>query len=65
MATGLFVACDGNVVVEFGNRKISIPPAQYKANGYRPPFERLAKEQEPGPALDAASVLKFRARRMN
>jgi hypothetical protein len=41
MATGLFVTDDGNVMVDFGKRKIRIPLAEYKANGYRPRFEEL------------------------
>jgi len=41
MATGLFVTDDGNVVVDYGKRKIRIPLAEYKANGYRPRFEEL------------------------
>ena len=41
MATGLFVTDDGNVMVDYGKKKIPIPLAQYKANGYRPRFEEL------------------------
>ena len=41
MATGLFVTDDGNVMVDYGKRKIRIPLAEYKANGYRPRFEEL------------------------
>jgi hypothetical protein len=51
MATGLYLLQDGTIMVAYGARKIPISPAQYKANGYRPPFEKLkAKRQpEPGP----------------
>jgi hypothetical protein len=41
MATGLFVSDDGNVMVDYGKRKIRIPLAEYRANGYRPRFEEL------------------------
>ena len=41
MATGLFVTDDGNVMVDYGKKKIPIPLTQYKANGYRPRFEEL------------------------
>jgi hypothetical protein len=41
VATGLFVTDDGNVMVDYGKKKIPIALAQYKANGYRPRFEGL------------------------
>jgi hypothetical protein len=41
MAIGLFVTDDGNVMVDYGKKKIRIPLAEYKANGYRPRFEEL------------------------
>ncbi len=41
MATGLYVTPDGKVAVNYGTRKLSIPISQYKANGYKPPFEKL------------------------
>jgi hypothetical protein len=41
VATGLFVTDDGNVMIDYGKKKIPIPLAQYKANGYRPRFEEL------------------------
>lgn len=41
MATGLYLLQDGTIMVAYGARKIPISPAQYKANGYRPPFEKL------------------------
>jgi hypothetical protein len=41
MATGLYVTPDGRVAVAYGNRKLSIPISQYKANGYKPSFEKL------------------------
>jgi hypothetical protein len=59
MATGLYLLQDGTIMVAYGARKIPISPAQYKANGYRPPFEKLKVKQagvdkaqrqpEPGP----------------
>jgi hypothetical protein len=41
MATGLYLLQDGTIMVAYGARKIPLSPAQYKANGYRPPFEKL------------------------
>ncbi len=40
MATGLYVTADGKVAVDYGNRRLSIPVSQYKANGYKPSFEK-------------------------
>jgi hypothetical protein len=33
--------------VEYGSRKIAIPKAQYRANGYRPPLDELPTEPMP------------------
>ena len=45
MAKGLYLMCDGQVLVEYGKRRrVPIPPAQYKANGYKPPCDRLPAE---------------------
>ena len=41
MATGLYVMPGGVVMVAYGGRKIPIPCAQYKANGYKPALEKL------------------------
>ena len=41
MATGLYVLQDGSVMVAYGRRHIAISCAEYKANGYRPPLEKL------------------------
>ena len=41
MATGLYLLQDGTIMVAYGARKIPLSPAQYKANGYRPPCEKL------------------------
>ena len=46
MANGLYLMPDGTVMVDYGGKKIPIPIAQYKANGYRPPFYRLAHDEE-------------------
>jgi hypothetical protein len=42
MAFGLYVMRDGSVMVAYGQRHIPISGAQYKANGYKPPLEKLA-----------------------
>jgi hypothetical protein len=45
MAKGLYLMPDGQVLVEYGRRRrVPIPPAQYKANGYRPPCGKLPAE---------------------
>jgi hypothetical protein len=41
MANGLYVTSAGEVMVDYGTRAIPISPAQYRANGYKPPFEKL------------------------
>ncbi len=41
MATGLYVMPEGTVMVAYGGRKLPIPAAQYKANGYKPALEKL------------------------
>ena len=41
MATGLYVTRDGKIMVAYGARQIQLSCAQYKANGYRPSFEKL------------------------
>jgi len=41
MASGLYVTSQGDVMVDYGTRTIPIPPAQYRANGYKPSFEKL------------------------
>jgi hypothetical protein len=51
MATGLFVTDDGNVMVDYGKKKIRIPLAEYKANGYRPRFEELMLRAQAGRRL--------------
>ena len=43
MATGLYVLQDGAVMVAYGTRKIRIPNAQYKANGYKPSLDKLKR----------------------
>ena len=47
MAKGLCIRQDGAVLVEYGSRKIPIPKAQYRANGYRPTLEELPTEPMP------------------
>lgn len=63
MATGLFVTDDGNVMVDYGKRKIRIPLAEYKANGYRPRFEELmirAQAERPLRSVPATSTTRPR-----
>ena len=42
MVTGLYLTPEGKVLVNYGKRQIPICIAQYKANGYKPPYEKLA-----------------------
>ena len=45
MAKGLYLMSDGHVLVEYGKRRrVPIPSAQYKANGYKPPCDQLSPE---------------------
>jgi hypothetical protein len=45
MAKGLCLTSDGQVLVEYGKRRrFPIPSAQYKANGYKPPCDKLPAE---------------------
>ena len=45
MAKGLYLTSDGQVLVEYGKRRrVPIPSAQYKANGYKPPCHKLPPE---------------------
>ena len=41
VATGLYVMQEGSVMVAYGTRHIAISYAQYKANEYKPTFEKL------------------------
>ena len=45
MAKGLYLMSGGQVLVEHGKcRRISLPSAQYKANCYKPPCDKLPPE---------------------
>ena len=44
VAKGLYLSGDGRVVVAYGTRQILISPAQYKADGYKPPCDKLPAE---------------------
>jgi hypothetical protein len=53
MASGLYLMPDGTVMVDYGRKKIPIPLAQYKANGYRPTFYTLARGDRASAAGEA------------
>ncbi len=53
MAKGLYLLRDGQVLVEYGTRRLPISPAQYKANGYRPPCNKLPPEALPKAVTEA------------
>jgi hypothetical protein len=45
MAKGLYRMSDGQVLVEYGNRRrVPISAAQYKANGYKPACDKVPPE---------------------
>ena len=45
MAKGLYRMRNGQVLVEYDKRRrVPIPSAQYKANGYKPPCDKLPPE---------------------
>jgi hypothetical protein len=45
MAKGLYLMSDGQALVEYGKRRrVPIPFAQHKANGYKPPCNKLPPE---------------------
>jgi hypothetical protein len=47
MAKGLYLIGDGYVVVDYGLRRVPISPAQYRANGYMPPYDKVPVEAPP------------------
>jgi hypothetical protein len=54
MAKGLYLMSDGQVLVEYDKRRrVPIPSAQYKANGYKPPCDKLPLK----PATDPTSPI--------
>ena len=56
MATGLYVTPDGKIMVAYGTRQIPLSCAQYKANGYKPSFEKLLVKS-PKATVPSVSVL--------
>jgi hypothetical protein len=44
VAKGLYLMRDGQVLVDYGTRRVPMPLAQYRANGYVPPYHRLPAE---------------------
>jgi hypothetical protein len=57
MASGVYRLADGRAMVDYGKRRGPISCAQYKANGYRPPYEKLPAETP----KEAKRDRKFRA----
>ncbi len=53
MAKGLYLMRDGQVLVEYGKRRVPISPAQYRANGYRPLCHKLPPEALPNAVAEA------------
>ena len=56
MMTGLYVTPDGKIMVAYGARQIPLSCAQYKANGYKPSFEKLLVKM-PKVTVPSVSVL--------
>ena len=53
MAKGLYLLRDGQVLVEYGKRRVPISVAQYRANGYRPSCDKLLPEALPTVVAEA------------
>jgi hypothetical protein len=63
MAKGLYLTNDGRVLVEYGKRRrVPIPSAQYKANGYKPPCDKLPAEVPCKPRKELADAEACRVR---
>ena len=61
MATGLYVTSDGKIMVAYGARQIPLSCAEYKANGYKPSFDKLLTKPPKatvfgGPALPSSGL---------
>jgi hypothetical protein len=56
MASGLYVTPDGKIMVAYGARQIPLSCAQYKANGYKPAFDKLLVKS-PNTTVPSVSVL--------
>ena len=52
MPKGLYLMRDGQVLVDYGTRRVPISLAQYRANGYMPPYRKLPAE-DPSKATQA------------
>jgi hypothetical protein len=57
VAKGLYLMRDGQVLVEYGKRRVPISAAQYRANGYRPPYDKLPLEALPKIVAEAAFAM--------
>ena len=62
VAKGLCLMRNGQVLVEYGNRRVPIPFAQYRANGYKPSCEKLPIEA-PADAVSKAGAAATTLRR--
>jgi hypothetical protein len=58
VASGLYLLRDGQVLVAYGARRVPISRAQYRANGYRPPVDKLPAEAWAGDELVHAEALR-------
>jgi hypothetical protein len=57
VAKGLYLLRDGQVLVEYGKRRVPIAPAQYRANGYRPSYDKLPFEALPKAVAEVEFVM--------
>ena len=64
MANGLYLMPDGMVMVNYGHKKVLISLAQYRANGYRPPFDRLVWEDKARPLAAYEARVEDRSARL-
>ena len=58
MAKGLYLTRDGQVLVDYGKRRVTMSAAQYRANGYKPPCDKLPAEAQPMARKEHAASLK-------
>ena len=56
MAKGLCLMRDGQVLVEYGNRRVPISFAQYRANGYKPACDKLPPDAFPKAVAEARAA---------
>ena len=64
MAIGLYMMQDGSVMVAYGQRRIPISCAEYKANGYKPTLGKLAMKSPVADKPKVCAVARSRVGRL-